>query len=326
MYNFRIAISPSGEPHIGNFYIILANYFLKIKILGNIILRFDDTNEKKNKLINKFYILKKLKNNGIFIKKILKQKNFINLYIKKSINLIKNSFNKYFLNKKIKKNNINYCLSIILKKCNINYFDNNYGNFIYKISIENIILIKNIGIPTYNFSTLIDDFYNNTIIIIRGKEWLNQIPFQLSVCKKYNFFFNFNHLSNINNFNGKKLSKRNLFFTKKFNIFIFLKKIKKIFNKIKDLKYLILEKKKKKINKINNYIMINLISIIQNIKFDEIINFIKIKIILIKYLKNIKIKFSNLNFSFKLLKDVNNFYFFKKVKLLILKIKKYEFI
>lgn len=325
MYNFRIAITPSGVPHIGNMYILLTNYILKSKIIGNIILRFDDTNEKKNKIINKFYILKKLKNNGIFFKKIFNQKKFLNLYFKKINIFKKNSFKKLFFNNKIKYININYSFSIIFKNFKIKYFDNNYGLLNYKINLEKIILIKKIGIPTYNFSTLFDDFYNNTIIIIRGKEWLNQIPFQLILCKKYNLFFNFNHLSNINFLNGKKISKRNFCLIKNINFFIFLKKIKKILNNNKDIKYLIIEKQKKNFNKINNYIMLNIIHLINHINFKEINNLIKIKINFIQYFKKIT-DFSNLNFSFKLLKDLKNIFFLKKIKILILKIKKYEFI
>lgn len=326
MYNFRIAITPSGVPHIGNIYVLLTNYILKNKIIGNITLRFDNTNEKKNKLINKFYILKKLKNNGIFIKKIKKQTDFNSLYIKNIINFKKNSFKKIFFNNKIKNKNINYSFFIILKNCKINYFDNNYGLLNYKIQLEKTILIKKIGIPTYNFSTLFNDYYNNTLIIIRGKEWLNQIPFQLFLCKKYNFFFNFNHLPNINYLNGKKLSKRNFYLINNINIFFFFKKIKKNLNSIKDIKYLIIEKKKKYIKKINNYIMINLIYLIKNTNFKEIYNLISLKINFLKHFRQLNIDFSNLNFFQKILKNIKNIFFFQKMKILILKIKKYEFI
>ncbi|MBY0585451.1 hypothetical protein K5B08_00945, partial [Candidatus Carsonella ruddii] len=119
MYNFRIAITPSGFPHIGNIFIFLSNYLLKIKTIGNIILRFDDTNEKKNKLINKFYILKKLKKNGIYIKKIIKQKNFLNYYLKYLSKFKKNSFKKNFFNNKIKEKNILYSYLIIFKNYQI---------------------------------------------------------------------------------------------------------------------------------------------------------------------------------------------------------------
>ncbi|UNB91993.1 glutamate--tRNA ligase family protein [Candidatus Carsonella ruddii] len=325
MLNLRLAITPSGIPHLGNLFVLLLNYFLKIKIFGNIFLRFDDTNEKKNKLLNNFFIIKSLKKNGIFIKNIINQKFFLNFYIKNMLKFKKSYFNKLYFNNKILKKNLNYSFIIILKNCIIKYLDNNYGIFIYKIYLEKIILIKKNGVPTYNFSTLIDDYYNNIFIILRGKEWLNQVPFQLCLCKIKNFFFNFNHLLNINNLNGKKISKRNFSLTKN-NIFLFLKNIKNFFKKNKDFKLMLLEKKKYNLKKINNFIMINLINILKITTINKIINLINIKKYFFYLLKKIKIEFSNLNFSNKILLDIKNIFFLNKIKLLIIKIKKYEFI
>ncbi|MFI4847066.1 MAG: glutamate--tRNA ligase family protein [Candidatus Carsonella ruddii] len=312
MFNIRIAISPSGKLHLGNLFILLINYFLKIKICSNIFLRFDNTNEKKNKIINKFLIIKSFKKNGVFIKNIINQKKFLFFFLKKNFFYKKNCFGKKIINKKINIKNLNYSYLFFLKNCKINFFDNNFGYLLYNIFLEKNIIIKNTGIPTYNFSGVINDIFNNIFIIIRGKEWLNQIPFQIILCKLNNFFLNYNHLPNINNINNKKLSKRNLFNNKK-NIFVILKKIKKIFNYNKDIKTLFFKSKKKIFKKNNNYILnLNLLNLnILNIFFKKKIN---------------NFFFSKINFNNKILEIIKNNKLIKKMKLIILKIKKYEFI
>ncbi|MGK2912759.1 MAG: glutamate--tRNA ligase family protein [Candidatus Carsonella ruddii] len=312
MYNIRIAISPSGKLHLGNLFILLINYFLKIKICSNFFLRFDNTNEKKNKIINKFLIIKSFKKNGIFIKNIINQKQFLIFFLKKIFFYKKNCFGKTIINKKINIKNLNYSYLIFFKNCKVIFFDNNYGYLLYNIYLEKNIIIKNTGIPTYNFSSIINDIFNNIFIIIRGKEWLNQIPFQIILCNINNFFLNYNHLSNINNINNKKFSKRNLFNYKK-NIFIILKKIKKIFNYNKDIKILLFKNKKQIFKKINNYI-INL-------------NLIKLNLLKIFFKKkNNKFFFSRINFNNKFFLIIKKNELINKIKLIILKIKKYEFI
>ncbi|MGK2931080.1 MAG: glutamate--tRNA ligase family protein [Candidatus Carsonella ruddii] len=311
MYNIRIAISPSGKPHLGNLFILLINYFLKIKTCSNIFLRFDNTNEKKNKIINNYLIIKSFKKNGIFIKNIIKQKKFLNFYLKKIFFYKKNCFGKTIINKKINIKNLNYSYLIFFKNCKVIFFDNNYGYLFYNIYLEKNIIIKNNGIPTYNFSSIINDILNNIFIIIRGKEWLNQIPFQIILCSINNFFLNYNHLSNINNINNKKISKRNLLNYKK-NIFIILKKIKKFFNYNKDIKILLFKNKKKIFKRINNYIL-NL-------------NLINLNLLKIFFKKKNIFFFSKINFNNNLFIIIKKNKLINKIKLIILKIKKYEFI
>ncbi|MFI4883793.1 MAG: glutamate--tRNA ligase family protein [Candidatus Carsonella ruddii] len=309
MFNIRIAISPSGKPHLGNLFILLINYFLKIKICSNVILRFDDTNEKKNKTINNFLIIKSFKKNGIFIKNIINQKNFSFFFLKKIFFYKKNCFGKKIINKKINIKNLNYSYLFIFKNCKINFFDNNYGNLLYNVFIEKNIIIKNTGIPTYNFSSIINDIFNNIFIIIRGREWLDQIPFQIILCNINNFFLNYNHLPNINNINNKKFSKRNLFYNKK-NIFIVLKKKKFFLNYNKDIKILLFKKKKHFLKKNNNYIL--------NLSLN--LNLLN------KFKKQINFFFSKFNFNNKVYTIIKKNKLINKIKLIILKIQKYEFI
>ncbi|AFP83777.1 putative glutamyl-tRNA synthetase [Candidatus Carsonella ruddii CS isolate Thao2000] len=321
MFNFRIAISPSGIPHIGNFFIILINYILKNKLFGNIILRFDNTNQKKNKNINKIFIIKFLKKIGIFLKKEKNQLNYFYLYIfflfkikKKKI-----SFKKEYFNLKIIKKNINYSFFLLIYFCKIKFLDNNFGNFYFFFFSKKIILLKSNGIITYNYSSIINDYFYNIFIILRGKEWLNQIPFQLILNKIFNKKLFFHHIPNINNNYGKKISKRNFLYN--FNLFdifkIFNFYYKKIFNILKfnfffkkDIKIFFNKKKNIFYNNINKYIyyffLLFKIKFCFNIKNN--VNF-----------KNI-LNYNNL---LKLFLEEKNFFFYKKIKKIIFF---YEFI
>ncbi|WMC19787.1 MAG: glutamate--tRNA ligase [Candidatus Carsonella ruddii] len=327
MFNTRIAITPSGAPHLGNCYIFLINYILKNKILGNIILRFDDTNQKKNKIINKFYIIKNLKKNGIFLKNVIKQTNFVFFYNKSNINNIikKNCFKKIFINNKIKKKDLSYSISNIINNCFFSFFDNNFNFLKYKINFYISIIFRKNFIPTYNYSSLIDDFFQNIFIILRGKEWLNEIPFQLILYKKLKLKNHFHHLPNINYLNNKKLSKRNIKKNDFYNIFIFFKKKKNFFKNNKDFKFVLLNRKTKNLKKKNNFIMINLLYFVKNLSIENFSMFLKSKILYLKDLE-FKIDFSNLNFFKKIFESLENLNINNKISSIIKNIKNYEFI
>ncbi|MGP4128181.1 MAG: glutamate--tRNA ligase family protein [Candidatus Carsonella ruddii] len=325
MYNIRIAITPSGVPHLGNSYIFLINYILKNKILGNIILRFDNTNQKKNKVINKFFIIKNLKKNGIFLKNIINQTDYIFLYIKKKNINKKICFKKIFINNKIKKKNLSYSITNIINNCKIFFFDNNFKLFKYKINFVIFPFFRKNFIPIYNYSTLIDDHLHNIFLILRGKEWLNQIPFQLILSKKIKFKNQFNHLPNINNLNNKKLSKRDRNQFNSINASFFFKKNKNFFKNNKDFKFVYQNKKKNQIKKINNYIMTNLLYFIKNLSIENFSMFLKSKILYLKDLE-FNINFSNLDFLKKIFENLTDLNINDQISLIIKNIKNYEFI
>ena len=75
--------------------------------------------------------------------------------------------------------------------------------------LDDQVLIKTDGFPTYHFAVVVDDHMMNVTDVIRGEEWLPSTP-------KHIFLYDalgwekpkFYHLSNILNKNHKKLSKR----------------------------------------------------------------------------------------------------------------------
>lgn len=76
--------------------------------------------------------------------------------------------------------------------------------------LEDMVLIKSDGYPTYNFSNIVDDHLMNITHVTRGVEYLMSTP-------KYNYVYdafgwehpNYVHLPQVLGEDGKKLSKRN---------------------------------------------------------------------------------------------------------------------
>lgn len=83
-----------------------------------------------------------------------------------------------------------------------------------KISIENKliddqILIKSDGYPTYHLAVVIDDHLMQISHVLRGEEWLPSTPKHILIYKAFNWKIpEFGHLPQLLNLNGKKLSKR----------------------------------------------------------------------------------------------------------------------
>lgn len=110
------------------------------------------------------------------------------------------------------KNNIPYVIRFKMpKEGTSSYEDVVFG----KITVENnvledIVLIKSDGYPTYNFANVIDDHLMNITHVTRGVEYLMSTP-------KYNHIYDafgwkkpiYIHMPTVNGSDGKKLSKRN---------------------------------------------------------------------------------------------------------------------
>lgn len=91
------------------------------------------------------------------------------------------------------------------------FYDEVYGEIIVENEIlEDQILIKSDGFPTYNFANVIDDHLMDITHVVRGSEYLSSTP-------KYNLLYEafgwdiptYMHLPAVMGEDGKKLSKRN---------------------------------------------------------------------------------------------------------------------
>lgn len=110
------------------------------------------------------------------------------------------------------KNNVPYVIRFDMpKEGTSSYEDLVYGTITVENNVlEDIVLIKSDGYPTYNFANVIDDHLMNITHVTRGVEYLMSTP-------KYNHIYDafgwehpkYIHMPVVNGEDGKKLSKRN---------------------------------------------------------------------------------------------------------------------
>lgn len=98
----------------------------------------------------------------------------------------------------------------LTKKC---YFDDMIkGKIEMPENVQDVVLLKSDGIPTYHFAHAVDDHIMRTTHVIRGDEWMSSCPIHLQLFKCLGFRLpKFAHVSPImkeENGNKRKLSKR----------------------------------------------------------------------------------------------------------------------
>ncbi|HPJ21901.1 MAG TPA: glutamate--tRNA ligase, partial [Clostridia bacterium] len=91
------------------------------------------------------------------------------------------------------------------------YHDEVFGDLVFDNStLEDQILIKSDGFPTYNFANVIDDHTMNITHILRGSEYLSSTPKFVHLYKAFGWDIPvFVHLPLVVKSDGSKISKRN---------------------------------------------------------------------------------------------------------------------
>ena len=237
----RFAPSPTGPLHIGGVRTALFNWLYSKKQKGTFYLRIEDTDKERSKDEFKIQIIKSLKWIGIdhdgeeYI-----QSTKINNHINVANELLKNNhaYKCYCSNeeleeqkKRAKQKKLPY---IYNRKCRnlkendtpkdtnpvIRFKSKSEGNSVLKdlvqgnIQIENniiedFVILRKDGTPTYNLSASIDDHEMNITHIIRGDDHkINTFKqMQIYLSMKWNLP-SFAHIPLIHTKEGKKLSKR----------------------------------------------------------------------------------------------------------------------
>jgi len=237
----RFAPSPTGPLHIGGLRTALFNWLYSKNQKGTFHLRIEDTDKVRSKEDFKIQIIKSLKWIGIeydddeYIQST-KIKDHINIANK----LLKNgyAYKCYCSNEEIeeqkkraKQKKLPYTYN---RKCrelnekdapkNINpivrFKSNTEGQSklkdlvqgdveIENITIEDFVILRNDGSPTYNLSASVDDHQMNMTHIIRGDDHkINTFKqMQIFLAMKWNLPL-FAHIPLIHTIEGKKLSKR----------------------------------------------------------------------------------------------------------------------
>ncbi len=237
----RFAPSPTGYLHIGNIRAALYSWLYARKHNGKFFLRIEDTDFKRSnkKYIDYiFYILEWL---GLYWDdRPIYQSDRINLYKEIILDMLNKglAYKCYCNTKRLQKiikdcllNNIkprydNYCrdrnLNIKNKSYVVRFKSPLNGSVLFKDLVFNkikfnndelndFVILRSNGLPTYNFCVVVDDYYMNVTHIIRGEDHISNTPKQINLMKCLNFNIpNYVHLPIILNEKGKKLSKRNL--------------------------------------------------------------------------------------------------------------------
>lgn len=212
----RFAPSPTGYMHIGNLRSALYNFLISKSLNGKFILRIEDTDQKRKVDGAEQIIYDTLKSTGLhydegpdiggnfgpYVQSERKE-----IYLKYAKQLVE-SQNAYYCfcekkdehdsekvecqchnleNEKVKKNlseNKKYVIrQFIPKEGSTSFDDLVFGHVEIKNSeLEDQILIKSDGMPTYNFANVVDDHLMNITHVVRGCEYLSATP-------KYNLLY-----------------------------------------------------------------------------------------------------------------------------------------
>jgi glutamyl/glutaminyl-tRNA synthetase len=175
----RIAPSPTGYLHLGTLRTALLNYLLAKSSNGHFVLRIDDTDKKRNKKEYIDYIYDKMSFFGLNYDISFKQSERLERYKEISIK-IGNKTDKGI--------------------------ELNMGDY-------NMVILRKDGYPTYNFSSILDDYDYDITHIIRGVDHIANESKQKIIWNKICDVEGFKKFPNIIHagllFDGnKKLSKR----------------------------------------------------------------------------------------------------------------------
>lgn len=245
----RFAPSPTGYMHIGNLRTALYSYLIAKKSGGKFILRIEDTDKNRYVSGATDLIYKTLESSGLKYDEEYVQSNRLDIYKRYAEELVKNGKAYYCFCEEAKsdidtyreecnyttgvgynrhcrnltqeeiaenlKNNLPYCIrQKIEDDMIVEYEDAVYGKLTFNSSqLDDQVLIKRDGYPTYNFANVIDDHLMNITDIVRGNEYLSSTPKYVLLYKSFGWEVpNFIHLPVINGMdeegNVTKLSKR----------------------------------------------------------------------------------------------------------------------
>ena len=232
----RFAPSPTGFLHIGGLRTALYNFLFAKKNSGQFLLRIEDTDQNRlipNASENLISTLKicGLKydegpdTSGKFGPYIQSQR--LDIYKKHLIKLISQGIAypcffkldnpeelnpEFDINNALERmNNEKYVVKFkVQSNQSLNVYDEIRGEITFDLSlIEDPIIFKSDGYPTYHFANVVDDYHMKISHVIRGEEWLPSLPKHILLYKALGWGLpQFCHLPLLLNPDKTKLSKR----------------------------------------------------------------------------------------------------------------------
>lgn len=201
----RYGPSPTGVPHIGNIRTALFNYiFAKSKgASGKFYLRIEDTDQARIVPGAVEKIKESLK--ALSVKwdgDVIVQSKRLSIY-KKHLEVLKKGGLAY-------QDEGAWRFKIQTEEANIGWQDAVHGTVSFPTNVlEDFIIIKSDGYPTYHFASVVDDHEMEITHVMRGDEWISSTPKHILLYKAFGWEHpQFVHLPPILGANHKKLSKR----------------------------------------------------------------------------------------------------------------------
>ena len=229
----RFAPSPTGYLHVGGLRTALYNYIYAKKNQGVFILRIEDTDQSR--LVNNAteQLIKSIEKFDLNFDEgpnlnehygPYKQSERLDIYRKYYLELIKNKkayvcevnednlipeFDPIIALNLIKKEEFVVKLKIPKDRI-MSTYDQIRGKVDFDLNlIEDPIIIKSDGYPTYHFANVVDDYLMKITHVIRGEEWLPSLPKHILLYEYFGWNLpKFVHLPLLLNEDKSKLSKR----------------------------------------------------------------------------------------------------------------------
>jgi len=237
----RFAPSPTGNLHIGSMRTALYSWLFARHYNGKFVLRIEDTDLSRSKLISTDSILNGLKWLGLNwdegpyfqTKRLNRYKEVIHMMLEKGDAYICICSCEKLESIRIKQISRGYktrypgiCRNLNIKDVlNKNYVirfknpligkvtfqDEIRGTIVFDNSeLDDLIIQRSNGMPTYNFCVVIDDLDMKITHVIRGEDHINNTPRQINILKSLEAKIPiYAHLSMILDEEGHKISKRN---------------------------------------------------------------------------------------------------------------------
>lgn len=199
----RFAPSPTGIPHVGNIRTALFDYFLAKSQGGKFILRIEDTDQARKIEGAEEAIKESLLWLGANWDEYVVQSARLDEYAKYARELVAKGMAREddgairFLVPE-DESSISWIDAVGSKK--ISYESK---------SVEDFIILKKDGFPTYHLANVVDDHLMEITHVIRGEDWIPSTPKHILLYKAFGWEMPiFAHVPNVMGSDGKKLSKR----------------------------------------------------------------------------------------------------------------------
>ncbi|TLD81603.1 glutamate--tRNA ligase [Helicobacter sp. MIT 05-5293] len=233
----RFAPSPTGDMHIGNLRAAIFNYIIAKQTKQPFLIRIEDTDTARNIEGKDKEILSILNLFGLLWDRLVYQSDQFEHHRQLAQYLISKDLAFYcyctkdFLEEKraeyqaqkkpfrydpawaeIHKNtNPKPVIRLRGAQNNISFYDSIKGELTFNAQeIDSFVIIKEDGIPTYNFACALDDMLYDISFIVRGEDHVSNTPKQILIHQSlgYTKSLGYAHLPIILGENGSKMSKR----------------------------------------------------------------------------------------------------------------------